>query len=146
MSRITFYEKPGCSGNARQKDWLRAAGHQLDVRNLLTEPWSRERLLEFLGPLPVTAWFNRAAPAVRQGRVTPESLDAEAALSLLLAEPLLIRRPLMRDEQGRCMVGFDSAHMYAWIGLSLPHQRPATTEGCIAAAGGCQAPSRHTTD
>lgn len=146
MSRITFYEKPGCSGNARQKDWLRAAGHQLDVRNLLTEPWSRERLLEFLGPLPVTAWFNRAAPAVKQGRVTPESLDAEAALSLLLAEPLLIRRPLMRDAQGRCMVGFDSAHMHAWIGLSLPHQRPANTEGCIAAAGGCQAPSRPTTD
>lgn len=44
MATLTFYEKPGCQGNARQKALLRAAGHQLHVRNLLTEPWTPERL------------------------------------------------------------------------------------------------------
>jgi len=34
MSRVTFYEKPGCANNARQKAWLQAAGHQLEVRSL----------------------------------------------------------------------------------------------------------------
>jgi len=146
MSCITFYEKPGCSGDAQQKNWLRAAGHQLDVRNLLTARWSREHLLEFLGPLPVTAWFNRAAPAVKQGRVAPESLDAEAAIALLLADPLLIRRPLMRDAQGRCVVGFDWAQVHACFGLSPPDQLPFTTEGCVAPAQGCPEPSQPSPD
>lgn len=137
MSKITFYEKPGCSGNAQQKQWLRDAGHTLDVRDLLTEPWTRERLLRFLGALPVSAWFNRAAPAVKQGRIDPDALDADSALALLLAEPLLIRRPLMQDADGRCMAGFDTARVHAWIGLAQPGQLPARTEGCIAAVDGC---------
>jgi nitrogenase-associated protein len=141
MSHIIFYEKPGCCGNAQQQNWLRAAGHTLDVRNLLTTPWSRDSLLEFLAPLPVAQWFNLAAPAVKQGRVVPEALDAQTALSLLLADPLLIRRPLMRDERGRCMVGFDSAQVQAWIGLDLPHRPPAATEGCIGTPDRCRTPS-----
>lgn len=137
MSKIIFYEKPGCSGNAQQKQWLRDAGHTLDVRDLLTEPWTRERLLGFFGALPVSEWFNRAAPAVRQGRIDPETLDADASLALMLSEPLLIRRPLMQDEDGRCMAGFDIARVDAWIGLAYPRQLPARTEGCIAADDGC---------
>lgn len=67
MATLTFYEKPGCQGNARQKALLRAAGHQLNVRNLLTEPWTPERLRQFFGALPVAQWFNRNAPAVKSG-------------------------------------------------------------------------------
>jgi hypothetical protein len=40
MAKVIFYEKPGCANNARQKALLAASGHQLDVRNLLTEPWT----------------------------------------------------------------------------------------------------------
>jgi nitrogenase-associated protein len=92
MTALLFFEKPGCGGNARQKAALLAAGHTLQVRSLLAEPWTRERLLAFLAPLPVAQWFNRAAPRVKNGEVQPEALDADAALALLLAEPLLIRR------------------------------------------------------
>jgi hypothetical protein len=56
MAKLTFWEKPGCGGNAQQKHLLAAAGHQLVVRNLLAEPWTRERLLDFLGALPVAEW------------------------------------------------------------------------------------------
>ena len=62
MAHITFYEKPGCGGNAKQKGLLLSAGHTLDVKNLLAEEWTREGLLAFLAPLPVPHWFNRAAP------------------------------------------------------------------------------------
>jgi hypothetical protein len=40
LAKITFWEKPGCQGNARQKEILLASGHELEVRNLLAEPWS----------------------------------------------------------------------------------------------------------
>ena len=133
MAHIVFFEKPGCGGNARQKALLQAAGHTLDVRSLLAEPWTPAALLAFLAPLPVADWFNRAAPRVKSGHVQPEALDAETALALLLAEPLLIRRPLMQAGGAR-MVGFDTAAVDAWVGLQ-PGTAPRKLEGCAASMG-----------
>lgn len=117
MSLVVFYEKPGCNGNARQKALLEQAGHTLDVRNLLRTPWTRETLLPFLAPLPVSAWFNRNAPAVKRGTIDPDAItNPEAALALLLEQPLLIRRPLL-EVAGETRVGFDPAAIDAWIGL-----------------------------
>ena len=139
MAHIIFFEKPGCGGNARQKALLRAARHTLDVLDLLHWPWTAESLLAFLAPLPVAEWFNRAAPRIKSGEVQPETLSTDAALALLLAEPLLIRRPLMALGEQR-MVGFDAERVHAWVGLG-PNAPSAATplEGCAAAAGHCAA-------
>lgn len=146
---LTFWEKPGCGGNARQRALLEAAGHRLERRSLLSEAWSREALLAFLAPLPVAQWFNRAAPRVKSGEVQPEALSAEAALALLLAEPLLIRRPLMqRHDDGSRHVGFETAAVEAWIGLRPGVATVPATDGPPAAARplpvsleGCAAPA-----
>lgn len=137
MAHIVFYEKPGCGGNARQRAALEAAGHTLERRNLLTAPWTREALLAFLAPLPVADWFNRAAPRVKSGEVRPETLDADTALALLIAEPLLIRRPLMqcRDDGSR-HVGFDPAAVHAWVGLASPVP-PTSLDTCPSARHHC---------
>ncbi|MEW6163852.1 MAG: ArsC/Spx/MgsR family protein [Pseudomonadota bacterium] len=116
MADITFYEKPGCSGNARQKKILEAAGHRVEARDLLTTPWTRADLLAFLYPLPIAAWFNRNSPAVKSGEIVPETLDEATALGLLQNHPLLIRRPLMQVGEER-MAGFDVTAVHAWIGL-----------------------------
>lgn len=117
MATITFYEKSGCSGNARQKALLEAAGHTVLARDLRDVAWTRSQLRDFLYALPVTEWFNRNAPAVKSGEIAPESLDEEAALDLLLKHPLLIRRPLL-EANGERMAGFDVAAVDAWIGLN----------------------------
>ena len=127
MAEVVFWEKPGCGGNARQKARLRSCGHTVIERSLLAEPWTADRLGDFLAGLPVADWFNRAAPKVKSGEVVPEALDGAAALALMLAEPLLIRRPLM-EAAGRRVVGFDEAVVDAWIGLT-PSDRPVG-EGC----------------
>ena len=133
MTHLVFFEKPGCGGNARQRALLAAAGHTLERRNLLTAHWTRERLLDFLAPLPVAQWFNRAAPRVKIGEVVPERLDADSALALLIAEPLLIRRPLMqRQDDGARLVGFDRAEVERFVGLGTPDAQPASLEGCAA--------------
>jgi len=116
LARVVFFEKPGCANNARQKAWLTAAGHVVDARDLLHHAWSREELLSYLGELPVTAWFNPAAPQVKSGHIQPALVEREAALRLLLSEPLLIRRPLLCAD-GRREVGFDIARIHAWLGL-----------------------------
>lgn len=116
MAVVIFYEKPGCSGNARQKALLQAAGHTVQARNLLATPWQRSQLLSFFDGLPVAQWFNRNAPMVKSGEVVPEEFDEATALALFQAEPLLIRRPLLEVE-GQRRVGFDAAAVHAWIGL-----------------------------
>ena len=117
MATIVFYEKPGCCNNTKQKVWLAASGHTVLAKNLLTEKLDEELLRLFFGVLPVAQWFNPNAPRVKSGEVNPATLDAQTALELMLAEPLLIRRPLMKvgDEH---RVGFDVDAVRAWIGLN----------------------------
>ena len=117
MATVTFYEKPGCVNNTRQKKLLAAAGHQVVARNLLTETWQPDRLRAFFGALPVRDWFNYSAPAIKHGEIEPDSLTEQEALELMLETPLLIRRPLM--QAGDClMAGFDQKAVDKWIGLT----------------------------
>jgi nitrogenase-associated protein len=116
MARVIFYEKPGCKGGTRQKVLLTAAGHEVITYNLLTEPWTVERLRSFFGDRPVKEWFNLSAPQIKSGEVVPEQLDEQSALFLMLREPLLIRRPLLQVGDRR-EVGFDVETLDAWIGL-----------------------------
>ncbi len=142
MTHLVFFEKPGCGGNARQRAALEAAGHTLERRSLLAEAWTRESLLAFLAPLPVPSWFNRAAPRVKNGDVVPEELNAETALALLIAEPLLIRRPLMqRADDGSRHVGFDTAAIDAWVGLNPAITAQPSLEGCASPTERCATPA-----
>ncbi len=117
MATIIFYEKSGCSGNARQKALLESAGHTIVPRDLRQTQWTRKRLLDFMYALPVSEWFNRNAPAVKSGEIVPEELDEATALGLLVNHPLLIRRPLLEVGDER-MAGFDVAAVDAWLGLN----------------------------
>ncbi|WP_017315443.1 ArsC/Spx/MgsR family protein [Mastigocladopsis repens] len=116
MARVIFYEKPGCKGGTKQKTLLTAAGHEVVAYNLLTEPWTIERLRSFFGDRPVSEWFNRTAPKIKSGEIVPEQIDTETALVLMLRDPLLIRRPLIQVGDRR-EVGFDVELIDAWIGL-----------------------------
>lgn len=118
MSKVIFWEKPGCKGNSRQKEILIASGHQLDVRNLLTETWTTDRLAGFFGDRPVNEWFNPSNPMVKNGEIDPAEVDPEDALEMMVEEPLLIVRPLMQVGEER-LAGFDVQEVHNWIGLKL---------------------------
>ncbi len=141
MAKVIFYEKPGCGGNARQKALLVASGHEVDARSLLAEPWTVAGLRAFFGSKPLPQWFNPASPRVKSGAVKFDDLTPEAALAMMVADPLLIRRPLMQVEDRR-EAGFDAAAVDAWIGLR-PTRMPVT-EACLKDqprndAGACRA-------
>lgn len=97
------------------------------AKSLLTEPWTQERLQAFFGNRPVAEWFNRAAPKVKSGEVIPEEIDADTALAMMCADPLLIRRPLI-EVDGRREVGFDTEVIDAWLGLNRKPE--GDLEGC----------------
>lgn len=127
MAHVIFYEKPGCAGNARQKALLIASGHEVEARNLLTEPWSSSSLRPYFGEKPVPEWFNTASPRVKSGEVDPQAVTPQQALVMMILDPLLIRRPLMRVD-GCCEAGFDPDAVSAWIGLNPTEER--VSENC----------------
>jgi len=142
MTTLIFYEKPGCSNNMRQKRLLLDAGHEVIARDLLREPWTSDRLLEFFAGLPVADWFNRAAPQLKSGEIDPEGVDAATAIRLLLGNPLLIRRPLI-ETKGWRQVGFDAAQIEARLGIADGRADARSLEACprTPAATPCATPT-----
>ncbi|MDY7013782.1 MAG: ArsC/Spx/MgsR family protein [Cyanobacteriota bacterium] len=129
MVAVIFYEKPGCINNTKQKALLSAAGHEVRAYSLLAHPWTAESLRPFFGSLPVAKWFNASAPRVKSGDVIPERLDEKTALELMMADPLLIRRPLIQVGEVQ-RVGFDPEQIEAWIGLSPERPTGVDLETC----------------
>lgn len=139
---VTLWWKPGCATNTKQIRLLEQAGFAVDVRDLLTEPWTPERLAPFFAGKPVAEWFNPAAPAVKSGEVVPAAFAAGAALARLVAQPLLIRRPLLQVGEA-VKSGFDTAWLAAQ-GVALKIEG-AAPEGCShaePAAAHCPPPAK----
>lgn len=131
MATVIFYEKPGCATNARQKQRLKSSGHALIERDLLSIEWSEEALRPYFGDKPVEAWFNPAAPRVKSGEIKPAELSAAAALAAMVADPLLIKRPLI-DVCGTKLSGFDAERLAALIGLEPIPGDGRPLDGCAS--------------
>jgi arsenate reductase len=116
MATILFYEKPGCQNNTRQKAMLECAGHSVEAVNLLEHPWSAEELAIYLGDKPASECFNMAAPKVKSGEINPSHFTKAEAIALMLREPLLIKRPLMKIGD-LYMQGFDTSKLGTVITL-----------------------------
>jgi nitrogenase-associated protein len=129
MADVVFYEKPGCINNTRQKRLLQGSGHTVMAHNLLYAPWTSTRLLAFFQDLPVTDWFNRSAPQITSGKLDPQAITKNEALYRMLADPILIRRPLM-EVQGRKIVGFDAGFIDELIGLKDADEMNEDLESC----------------
>jgi nitrogenase-associated protein len=126
MADLDFYQKPGCVNNRKQQEILRQLGHVLCAHDLLSTPWTPERLRPFFASKPVTEWFNYTAPRVKSGEVNPAALDETAALAVMVADPLLIRRPLIECAAGQCS-GFDANAVLQALGV---YDTPAGIETC----------------
>lgn len=139
-SLVIFYEKSGCLSNGKQKSLLKSLGHSLVVRNLLAETWTAERLRPFFGSLPVRDWFNPTAPRIKQGEVCPDALDEPTALALMIADPLLIRRPLIETEFG-LGCGFEAGPMLSALGVELTPDQDLQSCSQIGSDPHCDLPS-----
>jgi len=115
---IHFYEKPGCINNTKQKRMLEEHGHQIISHTLLNQSWKPATLRQFFGDLPVSKWFNMAAPCIKNGEILPTSFDEDSALLAMVNNPLLIRRPLI-DAGGELACGFDNQLVKRLLGVDV---------------------------
>lgn len=112
--KIKFYEKPGCTNNTRQKKMLQESGHEVTACSILTQSWTAETLKPFFTGIPVSEWFNMAAPRIKSGEVIPVDFNENAAIQAMLADPLLIRRPLL-EVDNTFICGFDNEFVQSLI-------------------------------
>ncbi|WP_221797250.1 ArsC/Spx/MgsR family protein [Oceanobacter mangrovi] len=129
MEKVMFFGKPGCKTNRRQRAILRDSGVELQEFDLLTTSWTPSKLKPYLKGLDVADWFNRAAPAVRDGAIDVESLSPADALNLLCLQPILIHRPLLRSGSWYSC-GFDRQQLETVLGVELANPDGEPDEGC----------------
>jgi nitrogenase-associated protein len=142
MAYIIYYTKPGCMTSAKQVDLLQQSGHVVEVRDLLSHPWQLQELTSYFGTLPVQLWFNPNSPRVKSGEIDPSEYDSASALSLLVDDHLLIRRPLM-ESSGQRICGFDPAKIHIWVGLVSPEKailNSAQYQNCSQSASAVDLP------
>jgi nitrogenase-associated protein len=84
-----------------EKEILAASGHELEVRDLLTEPRDAVGLALFFGERPVVEWFNTAHPRIKLWDMVPAAFSRKEALRFMVADPLFIVRPLLQVGEER---------------------------------------------
>lgn len=104
---IHFYEKPGCINNTKQKQLLEEKGHTIIAYNILSTKWTVENLALFFNEMPLESWFNKSAPRIKSGEVDPALFNKTTALNAMVADPFLIKRPLIKVGE-HCACGIDS--------------------------------------
>ncbi len=115
MAIIQFYEKPGCINGEKQKHILMKAGHTLECVNILEYAWTREELTSFLAAEDPEMIMNHTAPAIKNGELVPADMQYEEAVSLMMENPILIKRPLIKVD-GMSIQGFMDERLKPYLG------------------------------
>lgn len=115
MAFIQFFEKPGCINGEKQKRILSEAGNILECVDILEHPWSKEELDSFFQAKEPTLIMNHTAPAIKNKEIVPASLQYDEAVSLMIKNPILIKRPLIRVD-GLSIQGFTDERLIPYLG------------------------------
>jgi nitrogenase-associated protein len=115
MTKIVFYAKTGCAEAQKQKDFLAAAGYEIETRDLMAEHWTPAGLRGFFVEKPVSDWFDPRAQKILSGEIEPSKTNAQAALVMMSVDPNLIKSPLLKLN-GHCASGLDAAELKTFLG------------------------------
>jgi len=69
---------------------------EINDRDFFKHPFSRAEIVELLGEKPAAEMFNFRSPSFKKLGVNRDSLGPEELIALMLQEPRLVRRPVVR--------------------------------------------------
>jgi arsenate reductase len=106
---ITLYGIRNCDTVKKARDWLDARGVAYDFHDYKAAAIDRARLAGWAAELGWEKLLNRAGTTFRKlAEAYKEGLDEDKAVALMLAQPSMIKRPLL-DLGDRRLLGFDAA-------------------------------------
>jgi len=82
----------------------------LDERDFFQDPFTEAELRELLGSTPASDVFSYRSPSVKKMGLKTDELSEDDLIRLMLEEPRLIRRPLIKVGD-RVLVGTDKKAM-----------------------------------
>lgn len=114
---ITVYGIPNCDTVKRARAWLAEHGVEHAFHDFKKQGVPADRLDAWQRALGWEALVNRQGTTWRKLDETAKAAvnDATAARALMLAQPSVIRRPVVEWPGGRVTAGFDAA---LWGGLA----------------------------
>ena len=107
-SKVRLYGIPNCDTVKKARAWLDAQGVAYDFHDYKTAGVDESRLRAWTEELGWEKLLNRAGTTFRALPETDKAdLDADKAIALMLAQPSMIKRPVV-DLGDRRLVGFDA--------------------------------------
>jgi len=128
-NQVIFYEKTGCSGNARQKALLKEHGVIFEVRSLLDTRWDVQTLNAFFEGLSLKEMLNPFAQQLKDGTFKVDDYTKESLIEKMVQEPILIRRPLMQIGTVK-LCGFDIPKLNSLLHVKMPI--PQNINACLS--------------
>lgn len=114
MARPTLYGIRNCDTVGKARAWLDARGIAYDFHDYKLAGIDAPRLRNWAAELGWERLLNRAGTTFRKlPDADKEGLDAAKAVALMLAQPSMIKRPVL-DLGDRRLVGFDAV---AWAAV-----------------------------
>jgi arsenate reductase-like glutaredoxin family protein len=77
---------------------------ELEERDFFKEPFTRQEIEDLVSDVGTAQIFARRSPSLKKMGLADQDLSDEKMVSLMLQEPRLVRRPLVRIG-GRLLVG-----------------------------------------
>ena len=107
MTRVlTIYGIRSCDTMKKARAWLDARGLAHDFHDYKAKGIDRDRLAAWVEQVGWESLLNRAGTTFRKlPEADRQDLDADRAIALMLAQPSMIKRPVL-DIDGRLLVGF----------------------------------------
>ena len=103
---ITIYGIKNCDTMKKARAWLDKSGVAYDFHDYKTAGIARDRLKQWSDELGWEVLLNRSGTTFRKlPEADREGLDETKALALMLAQPSMIKRPVL-DLGGKLVVGF----------------------------------------
>jgi arsenate reductase len=96
-----------CGTCRKAHDFVTQAGETYDERDYFTEQVTREELLSLLDGRSPSEIFSFKSPTAKALGVKPGTRSDDELLDLMIGEPRLLRRPLLKLGD-RLLIGFDA--------------------------------------
>src|ERR1700746_3164892 len=102
---ITIYGIKNCDTMKNARDWLDGHGVKYDFHDYKSEGIAKDKLKAWSDELGWEALLNRAGTTFRKlPDADKEGVTEKKAIALMLAQPSLIKRPVL-DRSGKLTVG-----------------------------------------
>ena len=107
MTALTLYGIKNCDTMKKARAWLDARGHIYVFHDYKAAGIDRMRLKAWAKQVGWETLLNRAGTTFRKlPEAEKEALTAAKAIDLMLAQPSMIKRPVMELTDGKLVVGF----------------------------------------